>query len=60
MGLELGDFAFNLIGSGMLVAQELAWDEQKIQFKWSAHYKHYDNSLKPRADEIFGQTTPSV
>ncbi len=57
-GWSWGDIAFNFIGSGMLVAQELAWDEQKIQFKWSAHYKHYDASLKPRADEIFGSSTP--
>ncbi|MEO7522553.1 MAG: hypothetical protein ABIT58_00585 [Ferruginibacter sp.] len=39
----------------MLVAQELARDEQRIQFKWSFHQKHYgDATLNTRTDKIFG------
>ncbi len=58
-GWSWGDFAANMIGSGMLVAQELAWDEQKIQFKFSFHKKSYqDISLNQRSDKIFGKSTP--
>jgi hypothetical protein len=28
--MELGRFAANVFGSGMLVGQELAWDEQRV------------------------------
>ena len=34
-GWSWGDIGANFIGSGMLIAQELAWDEQRIQFKFS-------------------------
>ncbi|MEO7445532.1 MAG: DUF2279 domain-containing protein [Ferruginibacter sp.] len=55
-GFSWGDFAANFAGSGMLVAQELAWDEQRIQFKWSFHRKSYaDAELNSRADVIFGK-----
>ncbi|RYY71084.1 MAG: DUF2279 domain-containing protein, partial [Chitinophagaceae bacterium] len=33
-GWSWGDFAANVAGSGLLVAQELAWDRQRIQMKW--------------------------
>ncbi len=56
-GWSWGDFGANMIGSGMLVAQELAWDEQRIQFKFSFHRKNYnDPSLDQRSDEIFGKS----
>ena len=32
-GWSWGDVGANFIGSGMLIAQELAWDEERIQFK---------------------------
>ncbi|HMU11461.1 MAG TPA: DUF2279 domain-containing protein [Ferruginibacter sp.] len=57
-GWSWSDFGANLLGSGMLVAQELAWDEQRIQFKFSFHRKSYnDASLNQRSDKIFGKTT---
>jgi uncharacterized protein YfiM (DUF2279 family) len=57
-GWSWGDFTANILGSGMLVAQELAWDEQRIQFKFSSHVKNYsDPSLDQRSDEIFGTST---
>jgi uncharacterized protein YfiM (DUF2279 family) len=56
-GWSWGDFAANIVGSGMLVAQELAWDEQRIQLKFSAHQKSYsDASLNQRSDKIFGKS----
>jgi len=57
-GWSWGDFGANILGSGMLVAQELAWDEQRIQFKFSFHRKSYsDASLNQRSDKIFGKST---
>ena len=55
-GWSWADIGANFIGSGMFIAQELAWDEQRIQLKWSFHRKHYaDASLNKRSDEIFGK-----
>ncbi len=58
-GWSWGDFAANIAGSGMLVAQELAWDEQRIQVKWSFHRKRYsDPALNQRSDDLFGSSSP--
>lgn len=58
-GWSWGDFGANLIGSGMLVAQEFAWNEQRIQFKWSFHRKSYNEpDLNQRSDDIFGKSSP--
>ena len=57
-GWSWGDFSANILGSGMLVAQELAWNEQRIQFKFSFHRKFYnDPTLNQRSDKIFGNST---
>ena len=57
-GWSWGDFAANIAGSGLFTAQELAWDEQRIQFKWSFHRKSYsDASLNKRSDDIFGKSS---
>lgn len=54
-GWSWTDFTANVMGSGLLIAQELAWDEQRIQMKWSFHRKRYDDPvLQARSDEIFG------
>ncbi|MDB5202712.1 MAG: hypothetical protein JWQ27_2121 [Ferruginibacter sp.] len=58
-GWSWGDFGANMLGSSMLVAQEFAWDEQRIQFKWSFHRKNYaDATLDKRSDDIFGKSSP--
>ena len=58
-GWSWGDFAANMAGSGLLVAQELAWDRQRIQMKWSFHRKGYNHpQLNKRSDELFGKSTP--
>jgi len=52
------DFGANILGSGMLVAQELAWDEQRIKLKFSFHRKSYgDPELNERSDELFGESS---
>ena len=58
-GWSWGDFAANVAGSSLLVAQEFAWDEQRIQFKFSFHKKKYaDKSLNARSNQIFGGSEP--
>ena len=57
-GWSWGDFGANLLGSGSFVAQELVWNEQRIQLKFSAHKKSYeDPALNHRTDELFGKST---
>lgn len=54
-GWSWGDFAANMAGSGMLIGQELAWNEQRIRFKYSFHQKDYGTQqLNMRADELYG------
>ncbi len=58
-GWSWGDFAANIFGSSLFVSQELAWDEQRIQFKFSFHRKQYgDPVLNKRSNEIFGKSNP--
>ncbi len=54
-GWSWGDFTANVVGSAMLVTQELLWDEQRIDFKFSFHKNSYsDPVLQARADTLFG------
>ena len=56
-GFSVGDFSANIFGSGMFIAQELAWDDQRIKFKFSFHRKNYGEAdLNKRADQLFGST----
>ncbi|MEN9684817.1 MAG: hypothetical protein RLZZ28_603 [Bacteroidota bacterium] len=59
-GFSTGDLAANLCGSGLFIAQELAWNEQRFQLKFSFHKNDYaDPSLNQRANELFDKTTMS-
>jgi predicted lipoprotein DUF2279 len=56
-GWSWGDMATNVIGSGLFVGQELAWQEQRIQLKFSFHKKSYNEQLlEQRADDLFGKS----
>ncbi|MEO6233088.1 MAG: DUF2279 domain-containing protein [Ferruginibacter sp.] len=56
-GWSWGDFSANIIGSGTLIAQELAWDDQRIKLKFSFHKNDYGEPvLNARADKIYGKT----
>jgi hypothetical protein len=58
-GWSWGDIGANLLGSASLVAQELAWDEQRIQIKTSFHRKNYnDPALNQRSNILFGKSSP--
>lgn len=58
-GWSWGDIGANMLGSATLVAQELAWDEQRIQIKTSFHRKNYkDPALNQRSNMLFGKSSP--
>ncbi len=42
-GFSLGDLAANAAGTGLLVGQELLWEEQRITLKYSFHQTKYAN-----------------
>lgn len=54
-GWSWGDFTANCLGSGLLISQELLWNEQRIDLKFSFHRKNYgEPMLNERADSIYG------
>ena len=56
-GWSWSDMAANILGSGLYVSQQLGWEEQRIQFKFSFHYKNYsDPMLNERSDDLFGSS----
>lgn len=58
-GWSWSDIAANYTGTGLFIAQELAWQDQRIQFKLSFHKKKYgDAQLEQRADDLFGMSLP--
>jgi hypothetical protein len=58
-GWSWGDVAANTMGSAMLVAQQLGWQEQRISFKLSFHRMRYDFAdLNDRTTELFGKSLP--
>jgi hypothetical protein len=58
-GWSWGDFAANCFGSGLLIGQQLAWNEQRIAFKFSFHKMNYDEpGLNERSDSLFGASFP--
>lgn len=55
-GFSWGDYVANIVGSSMLIGQELGWKEQRIIFKFSSHHRNYGNDvLNTRADDIYGR-----
>lgn len=59
-GWSWGDFSANVAGSGLLIAQELGWKEQRISLKMSYHNTKYDDPLlSNRSVQLFGKRTPS-
>ena len=50
-GFSVGDFVANTTGTGLLIGQELLWNEQRINLKYSFHTTKYAN-IRP---EILGE-----
>ena len=40
-GFSLGDFSANTFGSAVFISQQLAWNEQRIKFKWFYHQTEF-------------------
>lgn len=58
-GFSLGDMGANISGSALFAAQEYAWEEQRIQFKFSAHRVDYHTvELLKRANQKYGASNP--
>lgn len=47
-GFSTGDMVANAAGTGLLIGQELLWDEQRILLKYSFHTTKYAN-IRPEA-----------
>lgn len=56
-GWSWADMGANLFGSGLFISQQLGWEEQRIQFKFSFHRKNYsDPMLNDRSNDLFGSS----
>lgn len=54
-GWSWSDIGANVAGSALFMAQELLWQQQRVQFKFSFHRHNYkEPMLKQRADDLFG------
>ncbi|WP_126246523.1 DUF2279 domain-containing protein [Chitinophaga rhizosphaerae] len=54
-GFSWADMAANTAGSAAMIGQELLWNEQRIQFKFSwSPVKYPDPVLQRRANDIYG------
>ena len=55
-GFSLPDIGFNTLGIGVFVAQELAWQEQRIVMKVSNTFPEYPNNVVTSADGLHTTT----
>lgn len=55
-GFSGWDMLANFSGSAIVIAQELAWHDQRIVIKISALPQNYPGDLQYRADYLFGDT----
>ena len=54
-GWSWSDIAANFTGAALFTTQELLWQEQRIQVKFSFHPKNYkDPQLDARANDLYG------
>jgi hypothetical protein len=72
-GFSIPDMAFNTLGSGLYLGQELLWNDQRISFKISSDLgRKYSNdpisstnglgtsSLGKRADDLYGHSIAQI
>ena len=56
-GASPGDIFANISGSALVIAQELAWKEQRVRLKFSSHqvnYGDYDDVVQQRVKSLYG------
>ncbi len=57
-GFSWSDMGANIIGAGVAMTEKALWNEQRIQFKFSAHVISYPVGIKnDRADSLYGTST---
>lgn len=57
-GWSWGDMAANFAGAALFASQQLGWNEQRIQYKFSTHRISYAPDLQARANNLFGSSLP--
>lgn len=40
-GASMGDFAANAVGAGLFISQQLIWNDQRLNLKWSYHESEF-------------------
>lgn len=55
-GWSWADAGANVFGISLYALQQLQWREQRVQYKFSAHFRNYPADLQRRTDELFGHT----
>ena len=56
-GASPTDILANTLGGALVIGQELAWQEQRFQFKFSTHLQTYDSftdEVQMRVDNLYG------
>ena len=53
-GWSWADMTANTVGIGLYSLQELGWQEQRVQFKFSSFPARYRGEVEIRADALFG------
>ncbi|MEX0812569.1 MAG: DUF2279 domain-containing protein [Chitinophagales bacterium] len=60
-GFSAWDFGANVLGSAIVISQELAWKEQRISLKISTIPQKYpEGELKNRASDLYGTSLPEL
>jgi hypothetical protein len=56
-GWSWADMGANIFGSALFIGQELGWEEQRIQLKFSFHKHDYpDEMTRDRANTLYGKS----
>lgn len=56
-GFSWGDVAANTLGGSLYLAQQLVWQQQRVQLKVMAYRPYsYTAAFEPRVHELFGKT----
>ncbi|MFN2458627.1 MAG: DUF2279 domain-containing protein [Chitinophagaceae bacterium] len=58
-GWSWTDVSTNFFGTSLFAAQDFVWEDQKVLLKFSSFPIAYNASLKPRADELYGNNFQS-
>lgn len=56
-GFSVGDYGANILGTALLIGQELAWNQQKIIMKYGVHIAIYDDPIVDNyLNKIYGKS----